>query len=412
MATAELETTNDELMAAQQLPTDLALIKMENEQIFSVARAAPRDPMKIVRDLKQLIEAYPAAADEAIYSKPVGTVTRINCGDCKISYEVNKVDKDTACPACDGKNKQNAHPVKKYAEGLSIRAAESIRSIYGYTRLATTSEMQPDGTCKISGVLVDYAACNITSDERIVTPWYKSQSGQMTKTPEDRFLNVVVKAEKAKLRRDVILDSVPNIVKAAFKDLCETKLEELITPEVVEQKIIPAFAEYGITEEHLCKIVGRSKSLGWREQDRLQLKKLLTALRNEETTVREILSELNGGPKQNGTTTAASGAASAGDLMNPKRSQPSSQPASASQPNTLNAADMKEYLAQVAIADSVKSAQACYDKWFGPTSKIQWTDDEHAAGAKAKDDIQRHLLAKRGSHNGQLFSDAETVSNA
>jgi hypothetical protein len=285
-----------QLAAAVQLPPEMMLLKMENESIMAIARTQPRDPMAIVAKLQQLIDAYPAAADEAIYSKPVGTVVEVICGQCAIRYEVAVVANDTACPACGSTAHKSQRKIKKFAEGLSIRAAESIRSIYGYTRLATTAEEIADGKVRLTGVLVDYAAGNLTSDERIVTPWYRSKQGSMVRTPEDRFLNVVVKAEKSKLRRDVILDSVPNIVKACFRDACERKMLELIAPEVVEQKILPAFAEYGISAEALDRIVGRPRALGWREVERLELRKILNALRNDETTARELLDGLETEP--------------------------------------------------------------------------------------------------------------------
>ncbi len=298
--------------AIAALPPEMMLLKMENESIMSVARATPRDPMKIVGQLQQLIDAYPAAADEAIYSKPVGTVIEVTCGSCGVKYEVNKIEQGTACPACESAKYGPSRKVKKFAEGLSIRAAESIRSIYGYTRLATTTEELHDGKVKITGVLVDYAAGNLTSDERIVSPMYRSRNGTMTRTPEDRFLNVVVKAEKSKLRRDVILDNTPNIVKAMFRDACEKKMAELVAPEVVEQKILPAFAAYGITPEQLDKILGRPHKLGWRQSERLELRKILNALKNEETTVRELLDGLDVAP-----ASATGKGASIDDLTKP-----------------------------------------------------------------------------------------------
>jgi hypothetical protein len=203
------------------------------------------------------------------------------------------VDSETSCPACEKSQFASQRRVKKFAEGLSIRAAESIRSIYGYTRLAVTTEPLEDGRAKITGTLVDYAAGNLTSDERIVSPFYKSRQGQIVRMPEDRFLDVKVKAEKSKLRRDVILDSVPNIVKACFRDACEKKLQELVSPELIEQKIIPAFAQYGLSAEHLERIIGRPYKLGWRESERMELRKILTALQNGETTAHELLGDLD-----------------------------------------------------------------------------------------------------------------------
>ena len=328
------------LIAADRLPADLMLLKMENEQIFAVAKMQPREPMKIVAQLQELIDAYPAAAGEAIYRKPVGNVIEVTCSACGVKFEVVKLEQETTCPACDvpaiqkGKSVQT-RKVKKFAEGLSIRAAESIRSIYGYTRLATTAEEIDGGKVKLTGCLVDYAAGNITSDERIVSPMYRSRTGQMVRTPEDRFLNVTVKAEKAKLRRDVILDSVPNIIKAAFRDACERKMGELVSEEFIEQRIIPAFASYGVTAEHLARIIGRPHKLGWSEAERLGLRKLLTGLKNGETTVAELIADLDETEPQ---TAMESGGATLEDLAKPAADPPLNPPLNPPTPEEITTA--------------------------------------------------------------------------
>jgi hypothetical protein len=287
----------NQVQAVSAMPADMALLKMENDQIFAVAKAKPREPAQIVAQLRSLLDAYPAAAAGAIYSKPVGTVQEVTCGRCGIRYQVQKVDRDTACVACDSTEHASVRPVKKFAEGLSIRAAETIRSVYGYTRLATKTDLIEDDKVRITGTVVDYASGNITTDERIVSPWYKAKTGQMTKTPEDRFLNVVVKAEKSKLRRDIILDNTPAMVKTAFRDYCEQKNGTLVTQEEIDQKIIPAFATFGLTPAHLDKIIGTPRSAGWTEEHRLQLRKILVALKQDETTVRELLDGLEAKPK-------------------------------------------------------------------------------------------------------------------
>lgn len=288
-----MQETTRTMQAAEAMPRDLFMIKMEGEAMMAAAVAHPREPVKIVKQLQELVDAYPAAADDAIYVKPVGSVYLVTCKDCNIEYETARVTNDVACPACDSKAKAGQRKVQKFAEGLSIRAAEAIRSIYGFTRLATTTEMLDDGRAKVTGSLTDYAAGNVTSDERIVSQYYRARDGRMTLIPEDRFLNVVVKAEKAKLRRDVILDNTPNIVKAAFRDACENRLKMLVSPEEVAQKIIPAFGQYDITKEHLEAIIGRTAKQGWTEEDRLQLRKMLSALKNGETSKAELLQDLD-----------------------------------------------------------------------------------------------------------------------
>jgi len=286
------ETMSDQrqLAKVESLPPNLMLLKMENESMMAVARATPRDPVKIVKQLQAMIEAYPASADDAIYRKPVGTVLRCVCAKCERVYEIAYFG-EAPCPKCESPIVRSSEKVKKYAEGLSIRAAESIRAIYGYNRLALTMEMQEDQTCMISGTFVDYATGTMTSDERVVSPFYTKKDKSTGRTPQDRFINVVVKAEKAKLRRDVILDSVPNEIKAAFRDSCEKKLEAMVEPEYIKEKILPGFEALGMTLTDLEKIVGRPMSMGWDEADRLNLRKIFTALRNGETSVAELISD-------------------------------------------------------------------------------------------------------------------------
>lgn len=290
------ESTAGQLVAANQLPPNLMLMKMENETMMSAARVVPRDPKKIVAQLVALIEAYPQSADDAIYSKPVGTVDMLTCAECGVEYE--KKWPIEPCK-CGSRKTKGTRKQMKHADGLSIRAAESIRSIYGYNRLAVNMSMSPDGTATISCTFVDYAACQMTSDERVVSPHYKTKEGEMKRTPVDRFINVVVKAEKSKLRRDMILDSIPNEIKAAYRDACEKKLLGMVTPEKIMKEVVPAFATLGVSLPMLEKIVGRTVDMGWTESDRLSLKKIYTGLKNGETTVADLMADFategNGG---------------------------------------------------------------------------------------------------------------------
>ncbi len=283
---------------ANQLPPNMVLLKMENETMMAAAAVRPRSPVKIVAQLREMIEAFPQSADDAIYSKPVGKIKRVTCGDCKAVYEVtaNKSLQYVQCSKCGSKNgqKSDGREVMKFAEGLSIRAAESIRSIFGYTRLATTTEILDNGSARITGIFVDYAAGNITSDERIVSNYFTTYTKEKVLISEDRFLSLNVKAEKSKLRRDIILDSVPNEVKAAFVDACEKKLAGMVTPEIVKTSILPWFAERGISQEHLERMIGRPLTMGWTEQDRLQIKKVASALKNDEISVAELIRVIEG----------------------------------------------------------------------------------------------------------------------
>lgn len=329
-STGVLTETRRDLATARDLPPDLMLLKMENESIMSVAAARPRNIPAILKQLRELIDAYPEAADEAIYVKPVGTETQVICGECGKSFAVPYIGRDgVECGHCRAHNGKNAkqRKVKKFAEGLSIRAAESIRSIYGFNRLAISMEDLEDGKVKIAGVFVDYSTGTMTADARIVSPWYTTWDKKTARHPEDRFLSVLVKAEKSKLRRDLILDSVPSTLKAAFRDACEKKLAALITPEVISAQILPYFTSLGIGAEHLEAIVGRPMSMGWTEQDRGKLKQVATAIKNGETTVEAILDGLvNEDAAEQPKTAADLGSQLKGKKEPPKKPAPPTDP--------------------------------------------------------------------------------------
>lgn len=380
---------SNELAALASLPPEMMLLKMENENIMSVARVHPREPAKIVKQLAELIEAWPAAAAEAIYRKPVGSVYQVRCRNarCGVMYEVAKLDNNARCTACDTEgylDDPQPRYVKKFAEGLSIRAAEAIRSIYGYTRLSTTTEILPDDSVRITGILVDYAAGNTTSDERIVSPWYKARGGQMVKTPMDRFLSVTVKSEKSKLRRDVILDNTPGIIKAMYRDICEQKMVALVAPEVIEQKILPFLATQGITREIAEKLVGRTIAAGWSESERLQIRKISQGLKDGETTLAELLSALE--PESDAAAAtpppAAKGAVSAADLTSGKKTK---KKAAAPQGELLPDAGAPEPAAPI-VPEAVQPAA----NPLTPAQILkQFTDT--IATMKSTDEVRDHL---------------------
>jgi predicted Zn-ribbon and HTH transcriptional regulator len=286
MATGEL--IEHDMNAAESLPRDLAVLKMENDQIFSLAAARPRDFAKVRQELSSMIETFPQFADEAIYEKPVGMEPdRCNaCGE-EVFRRKGTSEPPAVCPVCRAENSVVAGKMK-YARGLSVRSAECLAECYGYNRIHTDVEALPDGRVKIYASFTDYQRGRTWGDSSIVSPFYKSRRGTTERHPEDRFLNVIVKAEKSKLVREVINRSVNQALKAWFENECEKKLAQTLTDDVVS-KIVAGFAAYGMTLEQVEKIVGRPKSMGWMQADRVRLLGVFNALKSGETTVAEVL---------------------------------------------------------------------------------------------------------------------------
>lgn len=246
---------SEQVQALATLPPDLAIIKLENETIQSLAAAHPRDHLKIRQSLVEQIEAYPSFARTAIYSKPVG--------------------KDN-----DG--------VMKYARGLSIRAAEAIAEAYGFCRVRSDVSPIDDTTVKVEATFTDYQNGRIWQDGGILSKFYKNRFGKMTRIPDDRFYNVTVKAEASKRIREVILRSVPPGLRSELTELVEEQIENLLDDTTI-QKIIANFANKNIPVEILEKRIGKTIKTGWTIEDRKNLLGLWNSLEQEETTVQEII---------------------------------------------------------------------------------------------------------------------------
>lgn len=308
-ATSSLQPMIDTAMSSigKVSPGDYVMMKMENDTIMSIAQTRGRDMPQIVAYLRQIVETFPEFADQAIYSKPVGTVISVRCANknCGHTYEVARLDDSVRCDRCGSAEIAAQKKVMKYAEGLSIRAAEILRQAWKYTRLDIQIDELGEDRLKLTGKFTDLCDCNVTSLSRIVSPWIRRRSGQVEKIPEDRFLGVVVKAESAKLIRDIILGGLPYPLKAQFRDLCEKKLAELVTHERITERVVPKFAEKGITLTHLEQIVGRPVSAGWTRADLMMLHKLWQALETEETTVEEILAGISSANEKNSTGKSA-----------------------------------------------------------------------------------------------------------
>jgi hypothetical protein len=250
----------DQANAIASLPPDLALLKLENDTITSLAAAHPRDFQKIKQEIGATFDAFPELAAEAIYSKPVG--------------------KD------DGGS-------MKYARNLSIRAAETIKEAYGFSRVRLDTTPLGDDAAKIDGSFTDYQRGNIWQDSDVVSKYYVSRSGKVIRHNDDRFWNVIVKARKSIVGREVILRSVNAGLKAWVFAEAEKRCDALLTDDAIAQ-IVVWFTKRGIPAEKLEDVVGRARSQGWTKEDRRRLVEIKNALEQNETTVEEIFGSPNG----------------------------------------------------------------------------------------------------------------------
>jgi hypothetical protein len=284
---AENESPLESVLTATEqmmMRADLAQMRMENEMISAECRMHPRS-MKEVRDkLSELLEEFPDFADDAIYCKPVGR------------------DPDT--------NQQ------KHARGLSIRAAEALAEVYGYNRVRADVSKIDDFTVKIDATFTDFQSGRIWQDGGIVSKFYTTSRKQRVAHADDRFYNVVVKAEKSKYIREVICRSVNAALKAWFESACAKVAESRLSEEDVA-KTVEGWKSRGVSLE---TALGKPLSMGWTNEDRLILRGLWTAIKDGETTLKEAFGIEAKEEKK--PDAPPSGPVSSTDLSTPKSQKP------------------------------------------------------------------------------------------
>jgi len=245
----------NELMDAENIPADVMLMKIENDSMMSVAAQQKRSLTEVMNDLKEELDAFPALSGEAVYCKPVGKDKKGNM---------------------------------KVATNLSVRAAESIASAFGFNRVTSDVQVVDENRVKIVGTFVDYQRCRTWSISRIVSKKYKTARGSVGVHSDDRFNNVVVPSDTSKVLRECILRCIPSSVKQAYLELCNERSAELLTDEKVK-KIVASFATHGITLQDLEKhVIGKKLTTGWTVADRKKLAQLWAGLESNEITAHEI----------------------------------------------------------------------------------------------------------------------------
>lgn len=278
------------MLDVSKLPPDLALMRIENDNIQAMAVARPRDLQAVKEDILGQLKTFPAIAEDLIYSRPVG--------------------KDD-----DG--------VEQFARNLSVRAAEMLAEAYGFNRVAAKTTLVDDNHAQVEATFVDYQRGRIWTESRPVSRTYKGKGGVMRSHTLDRFLNIVCQAERSKAIREAILRCVPPGLKQELFEAADKQMAKLLTDDQ-EKKIIESFASKGVTLEQLVGLIGRPTSKGWTISDRKKLAGLWRAIESDEVTIEEAFGAqrqegakpANAAPAENGH--GQKGGVSPDDLMNPK----------------------------------------------------------------------------------------------
>lgn len=255
------------------LPRDLAIVKLDNENMMTLAAAHPRDYGAIQKDLVAQLQAFPEFAKSARYSKPVGREDK--CPKCGAKSEYKP-----ECPSC-----RTPVPMK-IARGLSIRAAEALRLSFGFTKLEQTADEINDGEAvQLTTTLVDFQKGNVTRKSFPVSKTYKDRYGRQKRIPDDRFYDLTVKAKASIQARDAIMTLVPPGMKAALETEAIRAQQALMTDEAVKA-MLTKFGTKDVTQPMLESCIGKPIS-AFTNDDRTTLLGIWTALEDGEMTVQE-----------------------------------------------------------------------------------------------------------------------------
>jgi hypothetical protein len=232
-----------------------ALVKLENETQMMLAIQQPRDETKILSAALKELEIYPSLAEEAIYNKPVGKK--------------------------DG--------VMQYAEGLSIRTAESLANRWKNSAYGVDIVEEDDDTVTIGAVFLDMENNTRHARKARISKWYttsEARGKQQVKLTPDR-LDLKLKAEGSKLLRETILSSLPAGLRMEYRLKAEEVLKGGEKDGKLEKRritIVSKFATVGVNTDMLIKYKGKEIE-AWQHADIIELLGVFKAIQEGETTV-------------------------------------------------------------------------------------------------------------------------------
>lgn len=264
--------TPEPIDALARLPRDLAIVKMENDNMMAMAAAHPRDYGEVAEDIKKQLATFKTFAQTAMYAKPVG--------------------KD------DSGN-------MKYVRGLSIRAAEAILAAYKYNKVSvdvTPVEGNPDAA-RVEAAFMDFQTSRVWRQSAIVSKTFKRRNGTISRHSDDRFYNIVCKAEGSKLLRECVLRSVPPGLRSDLEAAVNEQLDSFLDESTVK-KIVAQFSTKSVTEDMLEAHLGK-KLDALDRSDRATLLNVWNAIDQGETTAADVFdAEPSAKPKASGNQAA------------------------------------------------------------------------------------------------------------
>lgn len=298
MATGELTTNTEhtigggmtpQIESIASLPPNLAVMRMENDNIMSLAASRPRSVALMRREIEEQLSAFPKQAAKLIFAKPVGREPDVctKCGsEC---FRQKNGRRAINCFKC--KSEEIKEGGQKFARGLSIRAAEMLAEVYGYNRVRSWMEPIDGDTIRVCASFTDYQKGRTWTDESILSRLYTTRNKEIVRHPDDRFYGVVARAQSSKVIREVVVRCVSAGLKAWLYDEAERLIDENLDDATIA-KIISNFANKQVSQPMLERLIGRTIKEGWTKDDRKTLVGVWNAIDSGDESVASVFADV------------------------------------------------------------------------------------------------------------------------
>jgi len=223
----------------------------------STARRYPRDEALIFANLQSALDRYPQYSDRMLYSIP---------------YQDRRTNRTVR------------------VEGLSIRAAETLRAEWGHILASVFYTNEDEHGWDLVARVGDMEKNNWDQTTGKASKYEKTREGRIVLLDERRQLQVLG-AAAAKLKRNVVLSVLPLHLRAFFetevrKKIAGGDLNQPAAPDRIDRAVERFQKEHGVSAAQLEAYIEKPRSQ-WVGGDIATLQALHDALRDGEATVAE-----------------------------------------------------------------------------------------------------------------------------
>jgi len=176
----------------------------------------------------------------------------------------------------------------KFAEGLSIRAAEIVGASFGNLRVAATVIEQTDRYVKVRGFAHDLES-NYACATEVIESTVKKDGNPY----DERMRIVIAKSALAKARRDATFQAVPKALFKSIENECrKLALGEGQSVSVRRSRIVQWITKLAIDPKRVWSVLGIAGEADLTDEHFLTLTGLKTAITDGEVTIDEAFPKI------------------------------------------------------------------------------------------------------------------------